>query len=573
VNPELAAQLTKLRALGATDDQIRLYASQWIAEHPAPTGTQPSPQELARIQANARKMYSQGATDAEVRQYLQEEDDAQRQSQSGPVPAFAPSESTNAAPADPNEINAGNLARSALYGGSLHFGDELGIVDKAKEAAFAKQHPVADALAQFGGGAIAPAMLTAALPEFLSGLGGAAAMGAATGGLTGAGSGTDAKSRAEGAAIGAGTGAAGAAAGYGAQTLLSKGLARFIGRIAPDFAAKRAVGQAVTDLLSPSEGARVQARMSDVNALAPGGSSPATAAVPQVGDKSSRFSQMVHTMGANPQAAAAAEDALIGQTNALRAGARRLGAQMEILGGDVPITPALRSALDDVRPVLGKKTPSITPEDELDANPLGLEKSTPVSFDKTQTTMSVQDARDALSRLRYMSRVMSRRGIDANGVALHEVTQARDALEGVLYAERPDLQQLDQSYAKLMDEGRSVNKLLPGVQRSRAVYAANTGGGAAGLPPTTARGAAMSVANAALNPAASAASAAKARASTIFAPGTDIPSLFRMAPFSSAAGRAALTAGRAVRAGIATSLPPALNGLLFPDEQQQEHQP
>ena len=174
-----------------------------------------------------------------------------------------------------------------------------------------------------------------------------------------------------------------------------------------------------------------------------------------------------------------------------------------------------------------------------------------------------------------MSRVMARRGIDANGVTLHAVNQARDALADVLYQERPDLQQLDQGYAKLADEQRSVNRLLPIVQRSRATYAANKGiGGSPSLPPLSTRSAATAAIDAILSPKISPA-VANARAATLMTPGTTVQSLLDAAPYSSVAGRAALAAGKGVRAGIATSLPSALRGLLFPqqDDEQQQQQP
>ena len=68
---------------------------------------------------------------------------------------------------------------------------------------------------------------------------------------------------------------------------------------------------------------------------------------------------------------------------------------------------------------------------------------------------------------------------------------------------------------------------------------------------------------------------ANARAATLMTPGTTVQSLLDAAPYSSVAGRAALAAGKGVRAGIATSLPSALRGLLFPqqDDEQQQQQP
>src|SRR6185437_2503996 len=224
---------------------------------------------------------AKGATDDQIRQYaaqyLQHEDS---------LLTAAPSESTNATtPADPSGINPVNLLRAAGYGGSFHLGDELGITDPRKEAAFSAAHPIADALAQLAGAAVLPGAATMLIPK-LATLAGVTAMGGATGALTGAGSGTDPKSRAVGALKGGAIGAPAAALGYGAQTLISKGLGRLLGNIAPNFAARRVVGESVKDLLSPAEGARVQARMDEINALAPGGSSPASAAVPQIGDKS-----------------------------------------------------------------------------------------------------------------------------------------------------------------------------------------------------------------------------------------------------------------------------------------------
>src|SRR6185437_3172103 len=160
---------------------------------------------------------------------------------------------------------------------------------------------------------------------------------------------------------------------------------------------------------------------------------------------------------------------------ALKAGARRLGKQMDILNGDLTVTPELRAALNEARPILHGKTPTVTPEEEVDANPLQLEKSTPFTLAPDTQTLTVQEARNALSRLKYMGRVMARRGVDANGVTAYDVGHATRALEDVLYSARPDLQQLDRGYAKIADEARSVNRLLPLVQRSRATFAANRG--------------------------------------------------------------------------------------------------
>ena len=348
---------------------------------------------------------------------------------------------------------------------------------------------------------------------------------------------------------------------------MSKASRAALAALLPESAATRAVGSAAS-MLSPAEAARVSARMNAVNAIAPGGASVATSAMPELGTQTSRFAAMASDLGASPNAAASAEANLTSQTRALRGGARALGEKMDALDGEMHITPELRTALGKARPILGGKTPDMLPADELDANPLGIEKSTPVSpFTANQQTMSIQDARDALSRLRFMSRNMGKRGVDAPGVTLRDVNAARDALQQDVYAQSPDFATLDQQYAQLANEQRSVNHLLKTVQRSRSIYANRAAFGTAGASisgkvPLRATDAVLAAARG-LIPSNRAAATADALNRLVMTPGATVQGLFDAAP-----GAPRVTP--VVRAGISTSLPRALKGLLFPQDDDEQ---
>jgi hypothetical protein len=518
---------------------------------------QPTPQDLARIQANVATMRAKGASEDEVKQYLQHEDS---------LLTAAPSESTNAsAPADPTEINAGNLARSALYGGTMHFGDELGVVDPKKQAAFSAKHPFADFLAQVVGGSVAPALLTAAMPE-LATAGGVAAMSGATGAAEGVGSGTDAKSRLEGGAVGGALGTVGGVAMHGATEALGGAVSKLLQRIRPGAAAEAAAGTAGESLLSAGEAQRATARMAQVNSIVPGGSSPLTASVPEMGMKSSRFEHIMRGIGANPDAAAQTEAQLVQQAKRLQAGRVALGQRMDALDGDLPVTTELRGALSKAKPILGGKAPNVGADDEVDLNPLGVEKAQPFSFDPEAKTIKLQDARDALGRLRYMARQASRRGVDANGITAHDIHEAIDALQSVVYDHAPGLQPLDQQYSVLSNELRQVNRVIPVVQRSRSNYAANkmlgiAPGSAGASLPMSPKGVGMAAIDALISGDKRSAAADATRA-MIARPGASVQGLLDAAPGMP-------RVAPAVKAGIATSLPTALKGLLFPQDDER----
>jgi hypothetical protein len=301
---------------------------------------------------------------------------------------------------------------------------------------------------------------------------------------------------------------------------------------------------------------------------------------------------------------------------------------MDKLVGDVPVTPRLRATMDNVRMVLGGKTPDLPENDFYEAIPAtspraittaqspnpslrdaiknfwdrqtaaylrnpgnetvaqagarsalerhGAESVVSPSLRGTPTvvpgepahmapeTVDVQVLRDALSRLRFLGRQAARKGIDANGLTTHDIAQAQNALEGVLYSHSPEFQGLDQQYAQLANETRSTNRLLNEVQVSRRNYPANvaygTGSGSLGgsLPKGTASAVKSLIDNILTNKTAT----ADAVARMVVRPGASVADLVAAAP-----GKARV--GPAVRTALASQLPAALRGLLFPRDDER----
>jgi hypothetical protein len=487
MDPELEKNLVSRRALGATDDQIRQYAAQWQAAH---------------------------------------------------------ADTTPVNPAD-TALSAHNAGRAAVQGATFGFGDELHLTDPKAETAFKKAHPVVDFLSKLGGGIVAPAVATAAAPEVLGTATAAAGIGALTGGLTAAGedNGGSITDRAKSAAGGAALGAPAALVGYGGAKMIGGGIGAIIDRLFPTRAGTRAVGKAAADILSPSDVARAAARQDAVNAIAPGASSPASAAVPATGKPIPRFTSLVRGVGASPTAAASAEQSLSGQVAAQQAGRKVIGAQIDALASDVPVTPDLVSALSKARVVLGGKAPAVTPETQV---------------------VSTNDIREALSQLSFIGRQLEKGGINANGITKNDVQQATSALRSVLYTHEPRFAPLDQQYAQLANETRSTNRLLNEVQVSRRNYPANvaygTGSGSLGgsLPKGTASAVKSLIDNILTNKTAT----ADAVARMVVRPGASVADLVAAAP-----GKARV--GPAVRTALASQLPAALRGLLFPRDDER----
>jgi hypothetical protein len=377
--------------------------------------------------------------------------------------AAAPTASTASANTD---VSLRNVGRAFTQGATLGFGDELGLTDRDAEKAFKQNHPGVDFAAKFLGGALAPAAAALLAPEAAATAGGAALIGAGAGALSGIGEGETPKERAIGGVVGGTIGAAGG--------LLGRGVSSVVGKIADRINPSRTVTRAAGELLTPD----VAQRMAEVNALAPGGASIASSTAPQLGARTSRFMSMARGVGANPDAAAAAEAAVTTQRTALKLGQGELGAKMDALAGDIPVTRELRDAIVKARDVLGAKVPKVLADAPADANPLGLEKSVPFSFDEETPTLDVQDLRDVLSRLRYLSRQAEKRGVEANGITTRDINDARDAVQRALYRHAPGFAPLDRNYALLSDQVRQVDRLIKTIQLSRQNYAGNTAYGA-----------------------------------------------------------------------------------------------
>lgn len=473
--------------------------------------------------------------------------------QNGAAPDAATGIVKSRTPQPDTGLSGRNVGRSLVQGATLGWGDELGLTSRPNEAAFKAAHPVVDFLAKMGGGLAAPIAAVAAAPELATTLGGAALLGGATGAVAGAGE-ADPGNRLRSAATGGLLGAAGGAAGYG----IAKGAGAIAGTIADRMHPERGVAKAAANLLNPD----VSARLAAVDQIAPGGASLATTNVPAEGAKVSRFLPMLRAVGANPEAAAGAESSISAQTAALDAARKGLGSKMDALGGEVQITPEIRSVLSKVRTALGAKTPNVPAAELQDVNPLGLEKSTPFAFDEDAKTLDIQQLRDALSRLRFLSRGNVKRGLEANGIDTRDIGIARAALQSYLYDVKPDFASLDRNYAAASNTMRQADKALKTVQASRGNYGANeayraTAGSLGGSLPRGTHGVVMTALDKILTNRAGAADAVNR---LIVSPGgaEAVNRLLSALPQTTPAGRYATP--------LTAAAIPAMRGLLSPQQ-------
>lgn len=547
---------------------------------------QPNPKEIARIQANVAKMRSMNAPESDVLAYLQHED---------------------AQPPAPEESMWRGMGRAATQGATFGFGDELGLTDRAKENAFKTAHPVADFIAKLGGGAVAPIAAMVAAPEALAGAGGAALIGGTAGLLSGAGEADGSLAdRAKGAAVG---GLLGAAGGTGAH-YLAKGAGAVGSAIADAVRPERAVARAAQGLIDPT----VAANLAKVNAIAPGGASIAAAGVPAEGTGTSRFLPMLRGVGRNPEAGADAEASFLSQQNALKSSRDALGAKMDAVTGRVPVTADVRAAIDEVGEILSASkrpalklevAPEVPPAMETAQSPApslrdalanfrdrataaytrnsgtveqrmarqALERhgaesvlSPPITGSRlpdvpqpTPEGYDIQDLRDALSRLRFMSRQAQKRGIEGNGMTLNDINDAERSLKSVIYQHAPEFADLDKPYAVVSRQLGTTEDALEAVQKSRAAHAANEAYGSAsesvGGSLHSRHGVVMALFDKLFsNPA----GAADAVANLIAKPGGEelLANLMGKAPAKRAVGRVAVP--------LSASAIPALRGLLTP---------
>lgn len=251
------------------------------------------------------------------------------------------------------KMSAKNLFRAFGQGALYNFGDEIGLVDKQADKEFSDAHPIASGLSKVVGGAIAPIAAVAAAPT-LAGFGGAVALGGAGGMLAGAGEGEGASDRLERAGTGGAAGLVGGAAGYGVSKLIGGAAGKVLDRLNP----ARAVARAAKGQIDPSD----LTRLRELNAMAPGTASAATATVPQAGKPISRFLHMARGIGANPEAARRAENGLVQQTKTIGEFTDKLGEQMDALNSQVPVTNKVRATMNTVRKALGGKTPDLPEE-------------------------------------------------------------------------------------------------------------------------------------------------------------------------------------------------------------------
>lgn len=444
----------------------------------------------------------------------------ERLTQNGAAPATATSIVQSRGGSADSDVSLRNVGRALTQGATFGFGDELGLTDRAKESAFKQAHPIIDAIAKMGGGLAAPVAAMAAAPEALAGAGGAAVIGGTMGLLNGAGEADGSLAdRAKGAAVGGLLGGAGSAAGYG----VAKGLGSLGGAIVDRLKPVRAVARAAQTLIDPD----VAANLQKVNDIAPGGASIATAGVPAEGASTSRFVPILRGVGRSPEAGQAAEANILSQQKALEASRSALGNKMDAIKGRVPVTDEVRNAIAKVSEILAPaKRPAlqleIAPEapapletaqspapslrDALNnfrarqtaaytrnagtteqqmarqalerhqaaasVAPISGSRAQPIP-DPTPEGYDIQDLRDALSRLRYMSRQAEKRGVEGNGMTLKDITDAERALRGVIYQSAPEFAALDKPYAVVARQLGITDDALEAVQKSRAAHAAN----------------------------------------------------------------------------------------------------
>lgn len=402
-----------------------------------------------------------------------------------------------AQPSSPAPITARDIGRAALQGATLHWGDEAAKLahlpasmqpDMRAQVTFAKNHPVANFLAQLGGGVAAPVAAAFAAPE-LATVGGAAALGGAAGLISGAGdqnpndtSPGQMNSRANQAAVQGATGLIGGAAGHmlgqaagkvgGAimdrmdpQSVMGRVAAKlFGGGVGPS----RVVARNAEQFLTPD----VQTRMNAVNELAPGGASIANSTV-RPGTNVPRFTGYVNNgVGQNGAAGATSEADLLGQTGALKAALPRIGAKIQANEKIVPVTPEVRSAIQKARSLVGDYAPNV-PAAQPGPGPTvpGFE-ATGITIPPDASHVTTTELHDAISRLGDKLFDFERQGINAPGIVAHDYTDAMQSLRDVMYKAAPELKPIDQQYAMIADQLRTTKPLLEAAQRSRENFSA-----------------------------------------------------------------------------------------------------
>lgn len=269
---------------------------------------------MGELEKIIKQMREAGYTDAQIQEFV-----ASHEQQAAAPPVAAPRDATaNPAPQAPPPITGRDLAGAALQGATLGYGNELGLTRQPEIDAFAKNHPVASALAKGVGASGLPVLAATAFPALATGAG-ALAMGGAVGGIMASG---EAQPGQRLAAVpgGVATGVAGSA--------LAAGLTAGGGRVLSRFMPSRDVARGARQLA----GQGTLDRMAAIEEVAPGGSSLATATVPK-GSSTSRFVQMAKELRSNPAAAASAEKALVQQKRALEDGLASLGQQLDKLRG------------------------------------------------------------------------------------------------------------------------------------------------------------------------------------------------------------------------------------------------
>lgn len=459
-----------------------------------------------RITRNIAAMRAQGASEHDVETYLTQHE------------GLAPEQDTR--------ITAKNLGGSFVQGASLGWADDAGLTDPRARKAFQAAHPIADLLAKLGGGLVAPAAAVAAAPALGTTLGGAALLGAGVGAISGAGdaeSGHRMASAAQGGLLGAG----GGAAGYGVAKGLGAMGSALLNRMRPE----RVVAKSAAQMMTPE----VSANLAQVEGIAPGGASIATTSA-------QRVLPMLRAVGANPDAGASAEASLLSQKTALETARKGIGAQMDAIAGDLPVTPATHALMTDVKEILGSKAPILAPNAQ---------------------TMDLKVARDALSRLRRAER-RAATSTTTSGPDAHDIKTTSAAMEKYIYTTFPQIEALDRPYAVVMGQKTTTKKALDAVQQSRAQYAANeafgsTAGSLGGSLPSGAHGAVMTLLDKVLT---NKAGAADAVARLIAKPGG--PELIQQL-LSKAPKPSRIPAGLLGTVGGSAAIP-AMRGLLFPQD-------
>lgn len=383
------------------------------------------------------------------------------------------------------DINVRNVLRSFMLGATLNLGDSKRLpewlrLDPERAAAFQREHGIVDAIARAGGSTVAPLLATLAAPEALAGLGGAALLGVGTGAIAGAaeGAGKTATERLQGGALGGALGGAFSAAGYGASKLVGKAVNAIRDYRTP----ARTVARAVSQLVEPED----LARQAAVNRIPNGPhgeperiASLATSTIEDApkGKAASRFLPMLRDIGANPDAARRAEAVVQAQHATIKETLKDVGERMDALDAKIPLTRDVRSAIRRAQAVLGDKAPKIpTSRPPTRGDPKSFLRPEPqmLPAPKKAAHVDLHDLRDALTRLRELSRSADRRGPEASGAAVFEIKGARNALQKVIYKHAPEFRELDRQYSLLKDQQRQAERVLSTIQKSRNRYAAKT---------------------------------------------------------------------------------------------------